>query len=147
MSIYGQVIDMRTSGQPIMLQVTDATYDTLSIACDEFLGGPAEPQPSGQQVSADRRRNQVRIERDRPRRRPGGGGGRSAGPTGRAARDGMQFSMVLAEAVLGDQSGGSGSQFQGFMHSYLKWLARFIPSDVTDQQLLGLRIRALDLAS
>jgi hypothetical protein len=147
--LYGQLMDMRAKGQPRAVVVTDGAFGSLEIACDEFLGALAIQSESGTAYK-------VIVD------------GLMFGLTGDGADavplvtkdiravpapdslplliDSIQFSMAFAEAVISDQSSCPNDALQGFVRRYLTWLARFIPASVSDEPLLALRVRALDLA-
>ncbi len=55
--------------------------------------------------------------------------------------------MTFAQAVMSDQSSQQSTPVQSFIGNYLKWLATIIPSTTSDEELLALRVRALDLAN
>src|SRR3984957_675680 len=146
--LFGQVLDMRSKGQPRAIVLRDETFASLQIACDEFLGAMAIQNESGSQYN-------VVVD------------GLMFGLTGGTEPmpvvtkdirnvpspdslplfvDSIQFSMAFAEAVISDQSSGSKGDLQEFVRRYLKWLARYIPASAKDESLLALRVRALDLA-
>ena len=148
--LFGQVIDMRTTGQPVAVEVSDAAYDALSVACQEFLGAMAVRNRVGSKfhvvvdglrfgLTGEGREADPVVVEDVRRVPPA-----KALPT---LADALQFATALAEAVLGDQSAGEVSGIQGFMRDFLRWLAGFIPADTDDKELLTLRVRVLDLAS
>ena len=59
----------------------------------------------------------------------------------------IEFSMAFAEAVVSDQSACPNAEIQIFVQEYLTWLATVIPSAADSAELIGLRVRALDLAT
>jgi hypothetical protein len=148
--LLGQVLDMRTTGQPKTLVVDDSAFDTLGLACDEFLGALAlrNRAASKYSVIVDGLRYGL------------SGQGRDADPVVvsdvrqvpsaealPSLIDSLQFSMAFAEAVVSDQSACAKDEIQLFIRSYLRWLAKFVPAQTTDPELLILRVRALDLAN
>ncbi|HEU5003438.1 MAG TPA: hypothetical protein VFW71_11760 [Actinomycetota bacterium] len=148
--LFGQVIDMRTSGRPVAVEVSDAAYDAMSVACQEFLGAMAVRNRVGSKyrVVADGLAYGLIGEgRDADPIVVGDVRGVPPATALPTLVDGLQFATVLAEAVLGNQSAGEGTGIQGFMRDFLRWLAAFIPAGTSDKQLLALRVRVLDLAS
>lgn len=148
--LYGQVMDMRQAGQPVVLKVKDDAYAALSIACDEFLGAMAVVNAGGSQyalvvdgllyglVGEGREANPVAL---RDVRQPI--------PANAIAGmiDSLQFALTFAEAVAGDQSGCGDEAIQGLVRDFLRWIADSMPATSSDPLVLNLRIRALDLSS
>ena len=147
--LFGQVMDMRAKGQPRAIVVTDGAFESLQIACDEFLGAMAIQNESGTGYN---------VIVDGLTFGLTGGGADSVPIVTKDIRtvprvdslpsliDNIQFSMAFAEAVISDQSSSPNHGLQEFVRGYLTWLARCIPTSVSDESLLALRVRALDLA-
>ena len=61
-------------------------------------------------------------------------------------KDSLEFSLAFAEAVLGLQTGDAEpNPTQELVRGYLAWVGQVIPADTTDEELLAMRVRALDL--
>jgi hypothetical protein len=147
--LFGQVMDMRAKGQPRAIVVTDGAFEALEIACDEFLGAMAIQNKSGARYNV--------IVDGLMFGLTGGGANavpivtkdiRTVPPAASLSLliDSIQFSMAFAEAVISGQSCCPNHGLQEFVRGYLSWLARYIPATVSDESLLALRVRALDLA-
>ena len=148
--LYGQVMDMRQAGQPVVLKVKDGAYDALSIACDEFLGAMAIVNAAGNKYALVVDGLLYGLS----------GEGREADPVAmldvrrpipanaiEGMIDSLQFALTFAEAVAGDQAAGGDAAIQGLVRDSLRWIADSIPSTSADPLVLNLRIRALDLSS
>lgn len=146
--LFGQVLDMRTSGQPKAVMLNDAAYDGFEIACSEFLGALALCNQAGTKYNVIVDGLKYGLS----------GEGRNAEPivihdvrqTPSTAAlpllvNSLQFSLTFAEAVLSNQTDPD-SDIQKFIQDYLLWVVEFIPTETEDAELLALRVRALDLA-
>jgi hypothetical protein len=144
--LFGQVIDMRTQSQPKAITVADAAFDSLQIACDEFLGALSIQNSSGSAFNVIVDGLKFALEQGYPviaddvRQVPP----LSALPD---LVDSLQYSMAFAEAVVSNQSCCPNDSIQLFVRKYLTWLAEFVPADSSDADLVALRVRALDLAN
>ncbi|ARV63402.1 hypothetical protein BZZ01_32905 (plasmid) [Nostocales cyanobacterium HT-58-2] len=146
--LFGQVLDMRTSGQPKAVMLNDAAYDEFEIACSEFLGALALRNQAGTKYNVIVDGLKYGLS----------GEGRNAEPivihdvrqTPSTAAlpllvNSLQFSLTFAEAVLSNQTDPD-SDIQKFIQDYLLWIVEFIPTETEDAELLALRVRAFDLA-
>lgn len=149
-SLYGQVLDMRSKGQPRCMELSDAGFDHLKLACDEFLGALVVCNNAGDRYSVIVDGLRFGLQ----------GNGAQAVPviTGDVRRppeeeavsklvNSIQYSMSFAEAVLSDQSTCPNDGLQRFMRRYLNWLASWIPKLPTDEEVIALRVRSMDLAN
>jgi hypothetical protein len=149
-SLFGQVLDMRGQGQPRHLALLDQAYDGLQLGCDEFLGALVLCNHAGDRFS-------VIVDGLRFGLRGSGanampvilGDVRCPPPEAAVPQlvNSLQFSMTFAEAVISDQSTCPNDDIQLFMRRYLNWLAGWVPANSKDEQLIALRVRALDLAN
>jgi len=147
--LFGQVLDMRASGQPKNAILNDAAYDGFEVACSEFLGALAVRNQANTKYNVivdglkyglsgegrDAEPIVVSDVRQVPRI--------SALPS---LVDSLQFSMTFAEAVVSNQSTCPNDDIQILVRNYLLWIAKFIAAETENQELLILRVRALDLA-
>jgi hypothetical protein len=145
-SLFGQVIDARTGGQPKALILADEAFDRMQIACDEFLGAMSIRNHSGSRfnVIVDG------LQFDLVEGNPVIASDVRQVPPITALHDlaeSMQYSMAFAEAVLSDQSCCPNGGIKLFMRQYLTWMAEFVPADSSDPDLIALRVRAMDLAN
>jgi hypothetical protein len=144
--LFGQVLDLRTDAQPKSITLSDEAFTSLEIGCSEFLGALMIQNKSGTKCN-------VIVD-----------GIKFAIHNGRVVVDSdvrvvpssdslpllvnsLQYSMAFAEAVMSDQTSQKNIAFQKFIRQYLNWLATFIPPATNDEELAGLRVRALDLAN
>ena len=144
--LFGQILDLRTDDQPKNIKISDRAFDSLEIGCSEFLGALMIQNESGTKYSVivdgikfALENNEVLVDSDvravpRPDSLP-------------QLVNSIQYSMTFAEAVMSDQTGQQRSLVQQLIGDYLQWLATIIPATMVDQELLSLRIRALDLAN
>lgn len=144
--LFGYILDMRTQGNPNVITLTDQGYDELLIGCDSFLGAARFQNTVGSKhmVVVDG----LRYEKEVSGNVRVTGDVRTPPPvdTLEALKDGLEFSLAFAEAVLGLQEGNSGGNpTHQFVRNYLSWIGRIIPADTTDEQLLAMRVHALDL--
>lgn len=147
--LFGQVLDMRASGQPKTVILKDAAYDGFEVACSEFLGALAVSNQANTKYNVIVDGLKYGLS----------GEGRYADPivvsdvrqVPSAAVlpslvDSLQFSMTFAEAVIGNQAASLNDDIQILVRNYLRWIAKFIPAETPNQELLVLRVRSLDLA-
>lgn len=146
--LFSQILDLRTDAQAKNIKISDRAFDSLEIGCREFLGALMIHNESGTEYSVivdgikfalDDSKTNVMVDRDvravpRPDSLP-------------QLVNSIQYSMTFAEAVMSDQTGGQRTLVQQLIGEYLQWLATIIPATTVDQELLALRIRALDLAN
>jgi hypothetical protein len=147
--LYAQIFDMRTSGQAKKIKVADDAFDSLDLGCDEFLGALSIISDSEEYFNVIVDGFKFGLE----------GSGKEATPTVlfdvRIAPpadaipsliNSIQFSMAFAEAVISDQSAGCNQNIQRLVRSYLTWLASIIPGDSQDEEIIAIRVKAMDLA-
>jgi hypothetical protein len=144
--LFAQVLDMRTNAQAKNITLSDSAFTSLEIGCSEFLGALMVQNKSGTayNVIVDGIKfaldgNQVVVDSDV----------RVVPPSNSLPllANSLQYSMTFAQAVMSDQSSQQSTPVQSFIGNYLKWLATIIPSTTSDEELLALRVRALDLAN
>jgi|GEM_PF-2159726 len=142
--LFAQVIDMRTDAQPKCITLRDDAV--VEIGCDEFLGALMIQQESGSayNVIVDGIRfalkdSSVVVDSDVRTVPP-----QDALPL---LVNSFHYSMTFAEAVMSDQTSQKNIAVQTLIRSYLNWLATIIPPTINDEELLSLRVRALDLAN
>jgi hypothetical protein len=148
--LFGQVLDMRASGQPKTVMLNDAAYDGFELACSEFLGALAIRNQANTKYNVFVDGLKYGLS----------GEGRDADPVvvGDVRHvppvtalpplvDSLQFSMTFAEAVVSNQAACPNDDIQILVRNFLRWIAKFIPAETNNQELLVLRVRALDLAS
>ncbi|WP_013335057.1 hypothetical protein [Gloeothece verrucosa] len=149
--LFGQVLDMRpsNSGQPKTIMLNDAAYDGFEVACSEFLGALAVRNQANTKynvivdglkygLSGEGRDAEPIVVSDVRQVPPV-----TALPS---LVDSLQFSMTFAEAVVSNQAACPNYDIQILVRNYLQWIAKFIPAVTENQELLILRVRALDLA-
>lgn len=145
--LVAQIMDMRgTSGQPKLIMVPDSAAGTLEVACDEFLGAMALRSRDGEHFTVIVDGLRFALDNGYP---VISADVRTVPPPTVLPdlRQSMQFSMAFAEAVLGDQSCCRDRALHDLVRNYLNWLAKFIPADSEDQELLALRVHAMALAN
>ena len=144
--LFAQVLDMRTNAQAKNITLSDGAFTSLEIGCSEFLGALMVQNKSGTayNVIVDGIKfalngNQVVVDSDV----------RVVPPSNSLPllANSLQYSMTFAQAVMSDQSSQQSTPVQSFIGNYLKWLATIIPPTTSDEELLALRVRALDLAN
>jgi hypothetical protein len=144
--LFGQVLDMRTNAQAKNIKLSDSAFTSLEIGCSEFLGALMVQNESGTayNVIVDGIKfaldgSTVVVDSDV----------RVVPPSDSLPLlvNSLQYSMTFAEAVMSGQSSQQSTPLQTFIGNYLKWLATIIPSTTSDEELLALRVRALDLAN
>ena len=144
--LFGYTLDMRATGNPNVVILTDKGYDGLTLSCSRFLGAARFENTAGSKhmvvvdglcYEADEK-SRVRVTRDI----------RGLPPDDSLAdlKDSLEFSLAFAEAVLGLQSGNADQDaLHTLIRNYLAWIGRVIPSGTTDKALLAMRVHALDL--
>lgn len=148
--IFGQVLDMRTNGQAKSISLSDKAIASLEMGCDEFLGALSIQNRSGTIYHVIVDGLKFGLEGDGPNAVPVIEDDVRVVPPVDALPlliNSFQFSMTFAEAVMSDQSSCPNDQIQAFIKQYLKWLAKVIPSDTQDEELIALRVRVMDLAN
>ena len=143
--LFGYTLDMRTIGNPNVITLTDQGYDGITIGCDKFLGAASFRNAAGSKhmVVVDGLRYELEQGTVRVT-----GDVRTPPPTDtlEKLKDSIEFSLTFAEAVLGLQTGDAERDpTHQLVRSYLSWVGRIIPSDTQDEQLLAMRVHALDL--
>lgn len=144
--LFGYTFDMRTQGNPHVITLTDAGYDQLLVRCDIFLGAARIENTSGSKhmVLVDGLRYE--IETTGSIRVTGDVRTPPPAETLDTLKDGLEFSLAFAEAVLGLQSGEEGrNPTHQLVRDYLHWVGQVIPPDTQDEQLLAIRVHAMDL--
>jgi hypothetical protein len=150
-TLVAQVFDMQTTTQPAQLYLTDAAYDSLVIACDEFLGALCLRNSSGgkhktivdglvyesQQGGANDRYT-VSVSADV--RAP-----LNSGDLPQLINE-IEFSLAFAEAVINNSRRSHPSPLCELMGTYLLWLGKLIPQDSDSPALAAIRLRAVALA-
>ncbi len=144
--LFAQIMDMRSKGQPKQVTVADSAFGALQIACDEFLGALALQSQSGQTFNVIVDGLQFALDDGYP---VIAGDVRTVPPVSALPHlvDSLQYSMAFAEVVMSSQSSGSVEGVRSLVRGYLTWLARFIPAESEDPELVALRVRAMDLAN
>ncbi|AZE51336.1 hypothetical protein C4K04_5698 [Pseudomonas chlororaphis] len=148
-NLFAQVLDMRVQGQPRCLQLADDAFDSLQLACDEFLGALVVRNQSGTRYDVIVDGLRFGLNGSGPTAKPViASDVRVLPPASTVPKliDSLQFSMTFAEAVLSNQSGCPNDKIQGFVRKYLIWLSKFVPAESSDPEVLALRVRAMDLA-
>ncbi|NET87949.1 MAG: hypothetical protein F6K45_07620 [Kamptonema sp. SIO1D9] len=144
--LFAQVLDMRTDAQPKNILLSDSAFTSLEIGCNEFLGALMVQNESGTayNVIVDGIKfaldgSSVVVDSDV----------RVVPPNDSLPLlvNSLQYSMTFAEAVMSDQTSQQSTALQAFISNYLNWLATIIPATTSDEELLALRVRALDLAN
>lgn len=144
--LFGQVLDMRTDAQPKNIKLSDSAFTSLEIGCSEFLGALMIQNESktAYNVIVDGIKfalngSNVVVDSDV----------RVVPPADSLPLlvNSFQYSMTFAEAVMSDQTSQQSTPVQAFISNYLNWLATIIPSTTSDEELLAIRVRALDLAN
>jgi hypothetical protein len=141
---------MRVQGQPRAISLADEAFESLQLGCDEFLGALAIRNSSGSRYSVIVDGLRFDLEGDGLEAVPFVADDVRVVPPAEAVPllvNSLQFSMTFAEAVISDQSGKANSSLQQFVRDYLNWLAEFLSGASGSEELLALRIRAMDLAS
>lgn len=141
-----QIMDMRAQGQAKAIKIDDEAFDSLEIACHEFLGTLSIENTSGTSytVISHGLKFGLRevnafimpyVESDvrtiSPKCLP-------------LLLNNLWLSMTFAETVLSDQT-QSNSPLQLFLIQYLKWLIKIIPANTENEDVLALRVRIMDL--
>lgn len=146
--LYGYILDMRTTGLPNVVALSNAGFEGLSIGCSQFLGAARFQNHDGDRhfLVVDGLRYELdakgwpRVIEDVRRVPPA-----TELP---ALKDSLEFSLAFGEAVLGMQADQMGAvTVRTLARGYLKWVAQVIPADTRDEDLLAMRFRALDLGS
>ena len=148
--LFGQVLDMRVQGQPRAIFLADEAFESLQLGCDEFLGALAIRNSSGSRYSVIVDGLRFDLEGEGPEAMPFVADDVRVVPPAEAVPllvNSLQFSMTFAEAVISDQSGKANGCLQQFVRDYLNWLAEFLSGASGSEELIALRIRAMDLAS
>lgn len=151
-AIVAHVIDIPdpAAGGPT-LRLTDAAFDSLSLACQEFSGTATFVNTSGDkhkvivdgfhyelvESPVDGRygvtvTSDVRVSPD-------------AAMIDRVQYD-VELSIDAAESTLATRSTTTADQARALIIKYLNWIGLSIPADTTDPDLQQARIRALYLA-
>ncbi|BBB70211.1 hypothetical protein UNDYM_5958 (plasmid) [Undibacterium sp. YM2] len=150
LSLYAQVFDMRSKGQPRQLELSDAGYDQLKLACDEFLGALVVRNRAGDRYSVIVDGLRFGLQGSGAGAVPIIAGDVRLSPDQEAVPkliNSLQYSMSFAEAVLSDQSACANDGLQLLMRRYLNWIASWIPVLPDDPEVIALRVRAMDLAN
>ncbi|MCG8291381.1 hypothetical protein [Pseudomonas entomophila] len=146
--LFGQVIDMRTQGQPRAIRLSNDAYSTLQLSCDEFLGALAISDHQGDRYSVIVDGLRFGLRGDGPRAQPfieSDVRGTPASDCLPALIDNLEFSMSFAEAALCDRSSSSATGLQTLIKQYLSWLTELLPGDSKDERTTTLRVSAMDL--
>lgn len=150
LSLYAQILDMRSKGQPCQLELSDAGYDQLKLACDEFLGALVVRNQVGDHYNVIVDGLRFGLEGSGAGAIPILVGDVRLSPDQKAVPkliNSLQYSMSYAEAVLSDQSACANDGLQSLMRRYLNWIASWIPVLPDDSEVTALRVRAMDLAN
>lgn len=153
MHLFGQVLDMRVQGQPRSISLADEAFDSLQLGCDEFLGALAIQSRSGSRYSVIVDGLRFDLDGSGPAAMPFIADDVRRVPPPDAIPlliDSLQFSMTFAEAVISDQSTHANGHIQQFVRNYLTWVTEMLPaggSPVGSEELIALRVRAMDLAN
>lgn len=148
--LFGQVLDMRVQGQPRAISLADEAFESLQLGCDEFLGALAISNSSGSRYNVIVDGLRFDLEGEGAEAVPFVADDVRVVPPAEAVPllvNSLQFSMTFAEAVISDQSGKANSSLQQFVRDYLNWLAEFLSGVSGSEELIALRVRAMDLAS
>ena len=148
--LFGQVLDMRAHGQPKSICLADEAFESLQLGCDEFLGALAIRNRSGSRYSVIVDGLRFDLEGSGPAAMPFIADDVRTVPPSDAVPllvDSLQFSMTFAEAVVSDQSTHANNGIQQFVRNYLIWLAEIVPAGSGSEELIALRVRAMDLAN
>ncbi|TCW87380.1 hypothetical protein C5O80_05565 [Burkholderia sp. SRS-46] len=146
--LYGYILDMRTTGLPNVVSLSNEGFEGLAIGCDRFLGVTRFQTADGRRrfLVADGLRYDLdsngwpSVTSD-VRRPP-------MASDLATLKDSLEFSLAFGEAVLGIQTGEAcdNPTFR-LARGYMKWIGEVIPADVRDKDLQVMRFRALDLGS
>ncbi|NDK25689.1 hypothetical protein FSY75_14735 [Streptomyces sp. TR1341] len=149
--LFAQIMDMRTRQDSSnrgysLITVDDSAFDTLQIACDEFLGALALQSRSKDSFNVIVGGLKFALKDGYPVIT---GDVRTVPPPEALPdlTDSLQYSMVFSEAVMSDQTSRETDDVRNLVRNYLKWLARIIPANHPDPALVALRVRATALAS
>lgn len=149
--LFAQIMDMRNHGDSLnrgysLITVDDSAFDTLQIACDEFLGALALQSRSKDCFNVIVGGLKFALRDGYP---VVAGDVRTVPPPDALPdlTDSLQYSMVFSEAVMSDQSSREAEDVRNLVRNYLNWLARFVPANHDDPALVALRVRATALAS
>lgn len=148
-SLFAQVLDMRVKGQPRCLRLADDAFGSLQLGCDEFLGALVVRDRSGKGYDVIVDGLRFGLKGSGPNAKPVIASDVRVAPPASAVPkliDSIQFSMTFAEAALSNQSCCPNCEIQGFVRRYLVWLSGFLPAESSDQEVVALRVRAMDLA-
>jgi hypothetical protein len=144
--LFGYVLDMRVTGNPKFLTLNDRSYDELEIGCGVFLGAARFQNAAGSKhmIVVDG----LRYEMDEHGAVRVTGDVRIPPSPGRLPmlKESLEFSLAFAEAVLGLQiNDGRDDPTHKLVRDYLSWIGKVIPADTKDEELLAMRVHALDL--
>jgi len=144
--LIGQVLDMRTNAQPKSIVLSDEAFNSLELSCSEFLGALIIQNTSDTNynvivdgIKFAMKDTNVVVESD-VRTVP-------ESDSLEYLKNSFQYSMTFAEAVISDQSSQKSMDINIFIRNYLNWLSLIIPSTTSDEELIAIRVRALDLAN
>lgn len=155
-TLVSQIIDTTQAAQTPVLTMSPKALQQLTVACEDMYGTlifqsdvlataagrktaldgflmetPEQPDPATKRYTVDL-------------------AGVLTDPPGESVlkdhSQSVEFSVTAGEAML--QAQGAGSEtVKGLEIAYLKWLARIIPANTTDEILANARVRALYLAN
>ncbi len=148
--LFAQVFDMRSAGAIKSLVLKDDALKALELGCREFLGAASVEDESGTAYHLILDGLRYGLTGSGPAATPIVEDDIRRVPPLHAIPElvnSIEFSMAFAEAVVSDQSACPNDQIQIFVREYLTWLATVIPSTADTAELIGLRVRALDLAT
>lgn len=146
--LFGYILDMRTTGKPNVVSLNVNGFNGLTLGCAHFLGAARFQTKDDSQhfLVVDG----LRYELDEKGNPSITDDIRRAPPATflPKLRDSLEFSLAFGEAVLSVQTGSKeDNRTEKLARDYLRWLGKIIPADTSDNDLLTLRFRALDLAN
>ena len=147
--LCGQLFSLETDSHTTVIEVSDQAFGSLAIYAQHFYGGLLIQSETNRFTMVDGLRYEsipdgpdgrryVKITDD-IRRVP------SPDLLERIASN-LHFSFTFTEGSLNLASYDSDPPLAQFFRQSLIWISQIIPADTTDEALLDLRVRALDLA-